>query len=161
VVEFCFGLGMRRNSLGVRWGLGATGAGVRREEKSPGTTSEERLGAEAPVRCRYCASQPAISEVVTRDGPALYNRGDRSSMTAFGALLVVKLHWPVSLAWVSPDSSLIATIRRKLPEFAKACADDQTRRASYRHARWRLCLTAQGGRLHARFRRVPTRRLSR
>ena len=71
--------------------------GVRREEKSPGTTSEERLCAEAPVRCRYCASQPAISEVVTRDGPALYNRGDRSSMTAFGAVLWIKklFPWPL------------------------------------------------------------------
>ena len=126
-------------------------AWVRREKKSPGTTSEERLCAEAPVRCRSCTSQPAISDVVTRDGPELYNRGDRSSMTAFGALLVVKLHWPASLAWISPaldlqnslpsrigcsrnmvtndermqrDSSLIATISRKLPELAKACADE-------------------------------------
>jgi hypothetical protein len=65
-----------------------------REKNSPGTTSEERLGAEAQVRCRYYTSVPAISEVVTRDGAELYNRGDRSSMTAFGAVLVVKLHWP-------------------------------------------------------------------
>jgi hypothetical protein len=64
--------------------------------KSPGTTSEERLCAEAPVRCRSYTSQPAISEVVTRDGPKLYNRGDHSSMTAFGAVLVVKIYWPVS-----------------------------------------------------------------
>jgi hypothetical protein len=29
------------------------------------------------VRCRSCTSQPAIPDVVTRDGPALYNRRDR------------------------------------------------------------------------------------
>jgi len=57
--------------------------------------------AEAPVRYRSYTSRPAISEVVTRDGPELYNRGDRSSMTAFGAVLVVELHRLVSLAWVS------------------------------------------------------------
>jgi len=39
------------------------------------------------VRCRSCTSQPAISEVVTRDGFELYNRGYRSSMPAFGAVL--------------------------------------------------------------------------
>jgi hypothetical protein len=39
------------------------------------------------VRCRSCTSQPAISEVVTRDGLELYNHGYRSSMTAFGAVL--------------------------------------------------------------------------
>jgi hypothetical protein len=66
-------------------------AWVRREKKSPGTTSEERLRAEAPVRCRSCTSEPAIPDVVTRDGPELYNRGNRSSMTAFGAVLVVKI----------------------------------------------------------------------
>jgi len=54
------------------------------------------------VRYRSCTSEPAIPCVVTRDGPELYDRGNRSSMTAFGAVLVVKLHWPVSLAWVSP-----------------------------------------------------------
>jgi len=43
--------------------------------------------AEAPVRYRSYTSRPAISEVVTRDGGELYNRGDRSSMTAFGAVL--------------------------------------------------------------------------
>jgi hypothetical protein len=157
---FCEGFGFSRVVLAGAWvwlglecdgGLGTMVAWVRREKKSPGTTSEERLCAEAPVRCRSCTSQPAISDVVTRDGPELYNRGDRSSMTAFGALLVVKLHSPVSLAWVSPaldlqnslpsrigysrnmvtnnermqrDSSLIATISRKLPEFAKACEDE-------------------------------------
>jgi hypothetical protein len=39
------------------------------------------------VRCRSCTSQPAIPDVVPRDGPELYNRGNRSSMTAFGAVL--------------------------------------------------------------------------
>ena len=49
------------------------------------------------VRCRFCTSQPAIPDVVTRDGPALYNRGDRSSMTAFGAVLWIKklFPWPL------------------------------------------------------------------
>ena len=112
---FCEGFGFSRVVLAGAWvwlglecdgGLGTMVAWVRREKKSPGTTSEERLCAEAPVRCRSCTSQPAISDVVTRDGPELYNRGDRSSMTAFGALLVVKLHSPVSLAWVSPALDL-------------------------------------------------------
>jgi len=76
---------MRRNSLGVRWGLGVTGAGVRREMKSPGTTSEERLRAEARGRCRSCTSEPAIPCVVTRDGLELYARGYRSS-TSFGSM---------------------------------------------------------------------------
>jgi hypothetical protein len=76
---------MRRNSLGVRWGLGVTGAGVRREMKSPGTTSEERLRAEARGRCRSCTSEPAIPCVVTRDGLEFYARGYRSS-TSFGSM---------------------------------------------------------------------------
>ena len=88
VVEFCFGLGMRRNSLGVRWGLSATGAGVQRKMKSPGTTSEERLCAEARGRCRSCTSEPAIPCVVTRDGLELYARGDRSSTGGMPSLLL-------------------------------------------------------------------------
>jgi len=118
---FVRGLGSRElHWLGLGWlglecdgGLGTTVAWVRREKKSPGTTSEERLCAEAPVRCRSCTSQPAISDVVTRDGPELYNRGDRSSMTAFGALLVVKLHWLCH--W--PGFRLLSTCRiRSHPE---------------------------------------------
>jgi len=31
------------------------------------------------VRCRSCTSEPAIPDVVTRDGPVLYTRGNRSS----------------------------------------------------------------------------------
>ena len=49
------------------------------------------------VRCRSCTSQPAISDVVTRDSTALYNRGDRSSMNAFGAVPRTKklFPWPL------------------------------------------------------------------
>jgi Response regulator receiver domain len=64
----------RRNSLGCPLGLGCGAT-----NESPGTTSEERLGAEAPVRCRYYTSEPAIPCVVTRDGPELYTRRERSS----------------------------------------------------------------------------------
>ena len=93
------GLGTHRaGTPPVELGVGLLVRECGEKQKSPGTTSEERLCAEAPVRYRSCTSQPAIPDVVTRDGQALYNRGNHSSMTAFGAVLVAKLHWPVSLA---------------------------------------------------------------
>ena len=52
---------------------------MREGKKSPGTTSEERLIAEARGRCRSCTSEPAISCVVTRDSQNSTLHSDCSS----------------------------------------------------------------------------------